>query len=97
MGKVYKNQTKVRIWVDTEQDHSDALVKKIKYQKPISKTIDYVNAQWDATKQMLYYDILKSTFLSEKGTWKFWSWVTFSDKRSAPGEPDTLRIWEEGE
>ena len=94
MGKIYKNQSSLRIRLTTGVQVTGASVTKIKYKKP-----DGTVGDWDATVEdegdgILYYD-LTGTELDQVSDWLFWAYVTFADGRSAPGEPVRVKVYEE--
>lgn len=96
MGKVYVNQSSLRLELTAYEDVTDAVSTVLKYKKP-SGTIDSWSATVsDATTGVMHYDFL-DTELDEAGDWIVWIYVVFSDGRNAPGEPYTWRIYEEGE
>ena len=99
MGKIFKNQDAIRFVVHTEQDLSGALEKYIKYIKPNGSAGSWIAAFDDGSgvNGILYYDVQVSTELDKKGEWKFWSYIKFSDGRSAPGEIQKVIIYDEGE
>ena len=95
MGKVYNGQDALKIRLTCSQDITGATVKKIKYKKP-----DGTEGSWDATVEdeangIIYYNIQNGD-INETGNWTFWAFITFSDGRSAPGEPITRYFYTEG-
>jgi hypothetical protein len=96
MGKVYLNQSSLRIHLTTNVDITGASVTQIKYKKPSDTTGNWTATVDDATVGSMYYD-LTGTELDEVGTWILWAYVTFSDARSAPGEPVNMIVHTEGE
>jgi len=96
MGKIYLNQSSLRLQLTTDEDITGATVTRIQYKKP-SGTTGYWTAQVEAVGDgIIYYDLL-GTELDEIGTWKIWAFVTFVDGRSAPGEPVSFIVHTEGE
>jgi len=96
MGKTYEDQTALRIRLTVGQDITGASAKKIKYRKP-----DNTEGNWDATVEdatngIIYYD-LKTDDKIDEGLYTFWAYVTFSDGRSAPGEPISKFMYPEGQ
>ena len=86
MGKIYKNQSALRIQLTCDQSISGASAKRIHYQKP-SGAEGYWNAEVaDVSTGAIYYDVVDTSILDEIGTWKFWAFVIFSDDREAPGD-----------
>lgn len=96
MGKIYKNQTKLRIQRTVNQDITAASVTSIKYVKPSGATGTLTASILTAATGVIYFDIVSSTTLDEAGMWTTWAYVTFSDTRSAAGEPVMMKVWEEG-
>jgi hypothetical protein len=92
MSKVYINQSKLTLKCDTKIQLKGVTSSVIKYKKP-SGTTGQFTATIDGTK--LVY-IVQNNDLNEAGDWIFWSYVTFQDGKSAPGEPFTLTVFEEG-
>ena len=93
MSKIYENQESLRLTLETSVDLSSAKTLIIKYLKP-DETAGSFNATISGTTA-LYYDFAADD-LDQVGDWTFWAYVTFSDDRTAPGEPVTIRIYEEG-
>ena len=93
MGKIYKNQTALRIELDTNIDLSDASSALIKYKKPSGTTGSFTAT---ITGEKVYYDIVSSSDLDEDGTWTFWSYVTFTSGTVAPGEAVSVKVYNEG-
>jgi hypothetical protein len=96
MGKIYVDQSNLRVTLDTGVSCLTALDMKIKYTDP-----DGTSGEWDASlhptnNNYIYYD-LQSDELFMEGVWTFWAYVTFTDGRSAPGEPLHVRVYEEGD
>ncbi len=94
-GKVYKNQDYLRIRVHVGETLSDATA-IIKYKDPNSDTGDWAVTVENELEGIVYRDFTASNSLGVSGTWTFWSYVTFSDGRVAPGEPFTELIYDEG-
>ena len=95
MGKIYVGQTSLRIELTALVDITGASTKEIRYRKP-----DGTTGAWDAISDddatgVLYYDLDAVTDLDQALRWEFWTYVTFSDGRSAPGEPVTLQVYEQ--
>lgn len=96
MGKIYQNQSSLRITATTGVDISGATALAIKYRKPSGTEGSWTATESDATEGIIYYDLVDENDLDEVGAWAIWGHVTFSDGRSAPGEPFTLTVKEEG-
>jgi hypothetical protein len=96
MGKIYVNQDKLRLQLNTGVDLTGAQALKIRYQKPGSTAVnEFVATALPSLLGALYYDF-KSGDLNKSGDWTFWPWVTFADGRSAPGQPIKIKVWDEG-
>jgi len=98
MGKIYLNQSSLRIQLTTNVDITGATAQVIKYKKPDT---DETEGEWTALIEadgdgIIYYD-LTGTELDVAGTWTLWAFVTFSDARTAPGEPVKVTVHTEGE
>ncbi len=95
--KVYKNQTAFRLILNTklaESDFSTVASAIIKYIKPDLTTGSFIAVLGDCP--FIYYQITSSDDLNIAGEWVFWPYLTFNDTTEAPGESDTLYIYEEG-
>jgi len=95
MNKVYVNQSALRIQMDTLQDVSDAGTVQIKYIKPDGTTGTWAASKISDENTKIYYD-LTGTELDQAGIWILYAYATFSDLRSAPGEPYRMRVYAEG-
>ena len=96
MGKVYLNQSSLRIQLTTNVDITGATETLIKYKKPSGTTGQWTAQVEAAGDGIIYYD-LTGTELDEIDTWTLWAYVTFSDDRVAPGEPVKMIVHTEGE
>ena len=95
MGKVYVDQSNLRITLDTGVNCVAALSRKIKYRDPDNTEGEWSASQHPTNNNYIYYD-LESDELFTEGKWTFWSYVVFADGRDAPGEPVCVRVREEG-
>ena len=100
MAKIYKNQSRIRIILDSTVDISTATTRTIKYMRP-DKTTGSVTGTLTGTTSV-YYDITKSTppaneFLYLSGEWRFWVFITFSDARIGIGEPAIVQVYDESQ
>jgi len=96
MGKIYLNQSSLRLKLVTGVDITGASVTQIKYKKPDGETTGTFTATVeDAGAGSIYYDFADDE-LDQAGNWLFWAFITFSDGRSAPGEPVRVTVYEEG-
>ena len=96
MGKIYVNQTQLKIKLNVGVDISGARTLLIKYIKPDGVTKGQWTGYADPTAlQTVDYDFSVGD-LDVSGSWIVWAYVTFSDGKSAPGAPVKLRVWDEG-
>jgi Zn-dependent M28 family amino/carboxypeptidase len=97
MSKIYKNQSGLRLTLETGINITTASSLKIKYIKP-----DKTTGNWTATisgTTALYKDFINTggnSELDQSGLWIFYSFITFSDGRLAPGEAVNIMVYEEG-
>jgi hypothetical protein len=95
MGKVYKNQTKLSIKLDTGVDCSTAISTTIGYRKP-DGTLGEWTATVDTDDTTLVYSVQSSNDIDAAGIWSMWTKVVFADSNVAWGEPITEKIYEVG-
>ena len=96
-GKVFLNQTMLRIWLNCGQDVSIAATTRIKYKDPNGVTGTWNASVYTTNNKRIYYDLpLTPIVLNNLGVWGVWSYITFSDGRSAPGDTYYFRVYEEG-
>lgn len=94
MGKIYKNQTALRISLDTDADLSTASAQVIKYTKPDATTGQFTAV--NGGSGVIYYQIVNASDIDQSGTWKFWAYVTFTGGTIAQGEPVYIVVYNEG-
>lgn len=100
MGRVFVEQTYLRIQLTAGVNVADALTTEIYYKKP-GGTIGSVPATVsNPIIGVMYYDLVPDSsggtdFLDEVGEWKFWTWVEFADGRTARGETYTEEIYDD--
>ena len=94
MGKIYVGQTALRFELTTDIDVHGAVC-RIKYQKPDGVVSTWSGIVSDLDTGVFYYDVQASD-LDQAGDWILWAHVTFSDNTYAPGEPNTIEVFEEG-
>ena len=95
MGKIYVGQTALRFQLTTDVDITGALC-QIKHKKPDGTVALWSGIISDADTGVFYYDIQSSDDLDQAGDWIMWAHVTFQDLNYAPGEPNTIEVFEEG-
>lgn len=96
MGKIYKNQKALKLVATVGQDITGATTKQIKYQKPNGDTGYFSAVSSDDANGVLEYTVTSEDDIDQAGYWLFWGYVTFSDEKSAPGEPYEELVYEEG-
>ena len=95
MGKIYVNQTALKIDLDTGIDLTTGVdVVYIKYKEPDSDTISEWVGAVENTTHITY--VLSAGEIDLIGDWTFWSYVDFTDGSKAPGEPSIVTVYTEG-
>jgi len=99
-NRIYKNQTAVRLILDTDVDFSVYPLKvdgaKIGYKKP-----DLTDGTWDGeilldTDGTIYVDFDDTIKFTTVGNWIVWAELTFADNRSGYGKPKVYQVIEKG-
>ena len=96
MGKIYKNQTALKLTTTVSQDISGAAC-LIKYRKPSGVTGSFSAAIEDAATGVFSYTVTSANDIDESGKWRFWGYVTFRGGKVAPGEVYKKQVYNEGE
>lgn len=95
MGKIYVDQTALKIDLDTGINLDTGVDNVyIKYQKPGNETILQWNGGVEDTTHIT--KILSGGEIDTKGDWTFWAYVDFTDGSEAPGEPVIVAVHTEG-
>jgi len=94
MGKIYIGQTALRFELTTDIDVNGATC-RIKYKKPDGAIATWSGIISDPDRGIFYYDV-QAPDLDQAGDWVLWAHVTFNDDTYAPGEPNTIEVYEEG-
>jgi len=94
MNSVFVSQTYLRITLTSGVNVVGAQETKIQYRKP-DGTIGSLDAEvTDAVSGVLQYEIPEaSALLDQKGAWRFWNYIVFSDGRVARGETVSVNIY----
>ena len=95
MGRIYKNQSALRITLKTFTDLEGVMSTVIKYRKPDGKTGELTAAVGDAEKGIIFHECIEGE-IDATGWWSFWAFVTFADGRTAAGETAKVYVWQEG-
>ena len=94
MGKIYVGQTALRFELTTDVDINGANP-YIKYKDPDGTIATWSGIISDADTGVFYYDVQEGD-LNTAGDWILWAYVIFPDLTFAPGEPNTIQVYEEG-
>ena len=98
MSKVFVDQTSLRIILTTGVVIADARTTEIHYRKPGGEIGQLTAEIQDPVTGIIFHDLdSDSTLLDERGAWKFWAYIVFSDGRKARGETVGVTIWSEDE
>jgi hypothetical protein len=95
MGKVFKNQSALRITVKTFTDLEGIISAVIKYCKPDGVTGELAAGVSDSGKGIIFHECIEGE-IDVAGWWVFWAFITFADGRTAAGEAAKVFVWEEG-
>ena len=95
MGKIFKEQSALRITLKTFTDLEDAIITVIKFRKPNGIMGEFAAAIGDTAKGVIFHEVIEGE-LDVSGWWAFWAFVTFADGRTAAGEVAKVYIWKEG-
>jgi len=95
MGRIYKNQTALKIVATVGQNITGATIKQIKYKKPDGTIGAFTAVSSNDSRGVLEYTVSSADDIDQAGMWKLWGYVTFSDGKSAPGEAYQVRVYEE--
>jgi len=95
MGKIYQNQTKLKIDFDLREDITGATV-VIKYVSPQGNTGTLPVIVTDAINGLVSFINDTEPVFTEVGNYRMWAYVVYPDLRELFGEPDCLQIFKEG-
>jgi hypothetical protein len=95
MGKIFKGQSALRITVKTFCDLEGVFSAVIRFKKPNGILGEFAAAVSDAVKGVIFHECIEGE-LDMSGWWAFWAYITFTDGRTAAGEPAKVYIWKEG-
>lgn len=94
MGKIYKDQTALKIDLDTGIDLTTGVdLVYIKYEKPDGSSDVWAGSVENTTH---ITKILSGGEIDAIGDWTFWAYVEFTDGSEAPGEPSIVPVFTEG-
>ena len=95
MGKIFKEQSALRITLKTFTDLEDTISAVIKFRKPNGTMGEFSAAVGDKAKGVIFHECIESD-IDVSGWWAFWAFITFADGRTAAGEVAKVYIWKEG-
>lgn len=96
MGKVYKNQTRLKIELTVDGDVSGATC-LIKYIKPDKTEDNFIATIDNPVLGIISYTITSADDIDQAGTWIFWAYITYTDSKVIMGEAVKVIIYNEGE
>lgn len=96
MKHIYRNQTALRLSLDTGIDFEQGDNAEIKYIKPDGTAGAFTAAINGNDSGIIFHDFTEPDEIDQSGWWRFWSSVTFSDGRCAAGKSVRVYVYEEG-
>lgn len=97
MSRIFVGQSALRIQLTVGQDVTNAQSVKIHYLKPDGTTGSWTAIVLTAATGVIYYDVTLTTTIDQRGEWKFWAAVTFSDGRVGISEAVEQFVYNAGE
>lgn len=95
MGKIYQNQTKLKINIDCNSSLANVVSAIISHIKPNKKT-GFFPAEIDLANQSVFYLVNSVDDIDVAGDWVFWANLTFDDGKKLPSESKIITIYKEG-
>ena len=95
MGRVFIEQTALRITLKTYVDLEGIENAAIRYRKPNGKNGEFSAAVGDTEKGIIFHECIEGD-IDVSGWWSFWAYITFADGRTAAGQAAKVYIWKEG-
>jgi hypothetical protein len=95
MGKIFKQQSALRIILKTFCDLEGVLSAVIRFRKPSGKTGEFAAAVEDTESGVIFHECIEGE-IDVSGWWAFWAFITFVDGRTAAGEAAKVYVWKEG-
>ncbi|MHC4792594.1 MAG: hypothetical protein ACYS8Y_14415 [Planctomycetota bacterium] len=96
MAYIHKNQP-VEIRLGTGHDVTTSSSWLIKFTKPSGTSGSWTAAAMSGTAATAITYTAPADTIDERGKWRLWSYVTFSDARAYPGDTVEQMIYDEGE
>jgi hypothetical protein len=95
MTKIFKNQSALRIALNTHADLEGLEKAIIKYKKPDGCEGFLSAGVADLEKGIINHECIEGE-IDQCGWWTFWAHITFDDGRMAAGDTAKVFVWEEG-
>jgi len=95
MGRIFVNQSALRITLKVFCDLEGVLSAVIKFKKPNGIFGEFAAAVGDIVKGVIFHECIEGE-LDVSGWWVFWAYITYADGRTAAGEAAKVYIWHEG-
>lgn len=96
MKRIYKNETKLRLLIDTKCDLSGYEDVTLCLRKPDDSVVTFAAIVKDVEKGVFFYDVQSVDDFDQSGWWSMWPEVRFDDDRTACGRPVRFFVYEAG-
>lgn len=96
MKCIYKNETKLRLLIDTKCDLSGYEEVKLCLRKPDDSVVTFPAVVKDEEKGIIFYDVQTEDDFNLSGWWTMWPEVRFDDDRTASGRAVEFFVYEAG-
>lgn len=96
MKRIYKNETKLRLLVDTKCDLSGYEDVTLCLRKPDDSLVSFAAVVKDVEKGVVFYDVQSVDDFDQSGWWSMWPEVRFDDDRTAYGRAVQFFVYEKG-
>lgn len=93
MKRIYKNQGKLRLTVNTGCNLNGWNTLELRYRKPNGDTGVFDVDILDEEKGIIYHDF--NGELDQCGTWLIWSYILFDDDRNIVGKTQKFHVCQE--
>ena len=95
MGRIFKEQSALRITLKTFTDLDGIENAVIKYRKPNGVYGKFSAGVTDSSEGIIFHECIEGE-IDVSGWWVFWAFVTFTDGRTAAGQAAKVFVWNEG-
>ena len=96
MKRIYKNETKLRLLVDTKCDLSGFEEVTLYLRKPDKTVVSFAAVVKDSEKGIIFYDVQSENDFDQSGWWSIWPEVRFDDDRTTCGRAVQFFVYEAG-